>query len=147
MSNAGYKEHCEHCTTFGQLLWEESSYVLEVLGWNWSTIVTFRLQTPQITNRKENKSIFPIFMNCEQKPCPQKFKGTTQTCKIEPVLADGEATAEFINQIQNCKKIHLFREMRRRICLICLHYGITDRTGLISTFQRSDPVLKQCSSG
>lgn len=83
-------------------------------------------------------------MSCEQKPCPQKLKGATQTCEIETVLAGGEATAEcIIQKYRTVKKIHLFREMRKGICLHC---GITDRMGLISTFQRSDPVLKQYSS-
>lgn len=95
-------------------------------------------QTPQITDKKEkyrqkeNTSLCPIFMNCEQKPRPQKLKGTTQTCKIETVLADGEAMAEcIIQKYGTLKKIHLFRKMRKGVCL---HHGITDRMGLISTF-------------
>lgn len=63
MNNARYEEHCEHHTSLRQLLQEESSYVLEVLDWNQSIVVTFRLCTPQITNKRKTKPVYPIFMN------------------------------------------------------------------------------------
>lgn len=103
MNNAIYKEHCEHCASFRQLLWEESSYVLEVLDWNQSITVTGSqtLYSPYNKQRKM-KSICPIFMDLfmdfAQKPSLKNIKEATQECKIENVLGDGEAAAECIIQ-------------------------------------------------
>lgn len=102
----------EHCTTFGQLLGEESSYDLEVLGWNWSTIVTFRLQTPQITNKRKISQFVPYSRTVNQSHAHKNLKGLHKHVEERLYWQMEKQQQNASTKYRAVKTIHLFREMR-----------------------------------